>query len=96
MGTYVTSVFLEGVSESGCFFYDLSLQKGLDLQGVVRAVVCKFTHISAFMNSCSSSFGIAACCLRFCKVGEIIEKMDAFYGFGTVFAVYDSVLIVLG
>jgi hypothetical protein len=78
------------------FFYDLSLQKGLDFQGVVRAVICKFTHISAFMNSCSSSFGIAACCLRFCKVEEIIEKKDAFCGFGTVFAVYDNVLIVLG
>ena len=78
------------------FFYDLSLQKGLDFQEVVRAVVCKFTHISAFMNLCSSSFGIAACCLRFCKVGEIIEKMGVFCGFGTVFAVYDSVLIVLG
>ena len=78
------------------FFNDLSLQKGLDFQGVVRAVVCKFTHISAFMNSCSLSFGIAACCLRFRKVGEIIEKMDAFCGFGTVFAAYDNVLIVLG
>ena len=78
------------------FFNDLSLQKGLDFQGVVRAVVCKFAHISAFMNSCSSSFGIAACCLRFCKVEENMEKMGAFCGFGTVFAVYDSVLIVLG
>ena len=78
------------------FFNDLSLQKGLDFQGVVRAVVCKFIHISAFMNSCSSSFGIAACCLRFCKVEENMEKMGAFCGFGTVFAVYDSVLIVLG
>ena len=78
------------------FFYDLSLQNRLDFQGVVRAVVCKFTHISAFMNSCFSSFGIAVCSLRFCKVGEIIEKKDAFCGFGTVFAVYDSVLIVLG
>ena len=78
------------------FFNDLSLQKGLDFQGVVRAVVCKFTHISAFMNSCSLSFGIAACCLRFCKVEENMEKLGAFCGFGTVFAVYDSVLIVLG
>ena len=78
------------------FFNDLSLQNRLDFQGVVRAVVCKFTHISAFMNSCSLSFGIAACYLRFRKVGEIIEKKDAFCGFGTVFAVYDSILIVLG
>ena len=78
------------------FFYDLSLQKGLDFQGVVRAVVCKFTHISAFMNSCSSSFGIAACSVRFRKVGEVLEKKDAFCGFGTVFAAYDNVLIVLG
>lgn len=78
------------------FFNDLSLQNRLDFQGVVRAVVCNFTNISAFMNSCSLSFGIAACCLRFRKVGEIIEKKDAFCGFGTVFAVYDSVLIVLG
>ena len=78
------------------FFNDLSLQNRLDFQGVVRAVVCKFAHISAFMNSCSSSFGIAVCCLWFCKVGELIEKMGAFCGFGTVFAAYDNVLIVLG
>ena len=78
------------------FFNDLSLQKGLDFQGVVRDVVCKFTHISAFMNSCSSFFGIAACSRRFRKVGEFIDKKDAFCGFGTFFAVYDSVLIVLG